>query len=459
VPEQRAGDKRGTQASMAHQASEAGRKVDNQAASIFRWQCSNDQSSCRHREANPAGCVRHGVLRRRDTQRRNLGSDPAKAQGELNHQIRKLADKSEGRPVIEDPNTKRHSLEIAVSEYFAHLRRKEREEKTIRGIEQVLDVLVSSTGRVYVEDLKHSDITEKFVSALKAEGYAKQTVFDRFARVVSFLKFCDKRYGCPRVVELKDAPPRPKPRSGEGEDGGKKDPYTEQELSKLFAASTPEERLLWKFFLDTGEYDRVQKPESQSCLDIHVSKELLDRALAVMNTILASLDSHGIQVKATDKATFVEVFGETVRFGVEEDLRLKERREEKQPYGGTKTVKVYERSGTLAFQIWSAGYGARRHWGDGKKKRLEELVPKCLGALLRTARQNRLEAEERQNRQLEWERQRREREERVRKAQEEEEHLVAHSDVVHAVFGDAEQIARRPPLRNVTPVSRFRVAA
>jgi hypothetical protein len=172
----------------------------------------------------------------------------------------------------------------------------------------------------------------------------------------------------------------------------------------------------------TDEYDRTQRPPSQQCLDIRVSKGLLDRALAAMNRLLFALEADSFPVQVGERGTSTEVFGQTVRFGIEEDLTVKERREEKQWYG-TKKVIIYERSGKIAFLIWTEATGQRRHWGDGKTKRLEDLLPPCLGALLRAARQLRIEEERRRQRQLEWERKEREREERRQRQQEEESRL------------------------------------
>ncbi len=78
-------------------------------------------------------------------------------------------------------------------EYLAKLRSKEREKKTIRGIEQVLNRFLAVTGRVYVEDITEDDFTNKFVAALRKDGYARQTVFDRYARMIAFQNFCAKK--------------------------------------------------------------------------------------------------------------------------------------------------------------------------------------------------------------------------------------------------------------------------
>lgn len=164
---------------------------------------------------------------------------------------RRLADLAEGRAVVETA-AKRHSYDLAVADYIAELREKRREPKTVRGIEQALEFFKGATSAVNLESIKKEDVTRKYVRALREPElqYADQTVFDRYARIVACFNFCAKRYGLPRLVELQDGPERP--RQHEDDDGGRKDPYTEEELAKLFAVCTPLENLLWQFFLQTG---------------------------------------------------------------------------------------------------------------------------------------------------------------------------------------------------------------
>jgi len=42
-----------------------------------------------------------------------------------------------------------------------------------------------------LEDLNVKAVAETFVSRLEAKGYAPQTVYDKFAKVVSFLKWAE----------------------------------------------------------------------------------------------------------------------------------------------------------------------------------------------------------------------------------------------------------------------------
>jgi hypothetical protein len=166
-------------------------------------------------------------------------------------------------------------------------------------------------------------------------------------------------------------------------------------------------------------YGRLQCPSNKRCLDICISADLLDRALNAMNIVILGLEEQGLEVVVTENSTSVVAFGQTIRFGIEEDLQLKEKRQEAS-YSGTKTVNVFERSGRLAFRVWSKATGGRAHWGDGKVKRLEKLLPLCIGGILRQARLHRLEDERKKAQAAEWERQRIEREERERKEREEQ---------------------------------------
>jgi hypothetical protein len=167
------------------------------------------------------------------------------------------------------------------------------------------------------------------------------------------------------------------------------------------------------------EYGRLECSSSKRCVDIHVSGELLDRALSVMNTLLFALEEEGLEVSVKEKSTSVIAFGQTILFGIAEDLQIKEKRKEPS-YSGTKTVNVYERSGRIAFRIWSNAAGQRARWGDGKGKKLEQLLPLCIGGIFRHARLNRMEDERLRALAAELERQRLEHEERARREREEQ---------------------------------------
>jgi hypothetical protein len=186
---------------------------------------------------------------------------------------------------------------------------------------------------------------------------------------------------------------------------------------KLITATT---RVLKK--ARPGEKPILERPANQVCFDVRVSKESLDRALRVMCALLIALEAEGFKVSidaSRRESTSAKIYGQDVRFAVTEDLKVKERREVKEYYG-TKMVPTYEPTGNLAFQIWSYGEGLRKRWADGKTQKLENLLPQCLGGLIRVGRGLRIRAEEIRERELRWARERQEREDLALKIKEEE---------------------------------------
>lgn len=164
------------------------------------------------------------------------------------------------------------------------------------------------------------------------------------------------------------------------------------------------------------KYGLIELSSDKACVDVRASKELLNRALVLMSSILFALEENGFRVKVSDCATSVQIFGQDVRFSVVEELQVRERRRE-QGLSQVKTVNIYERSGNLAFHIEEDEKGYRRRWADGKEQRVEDLLPECLGGLMMVARAKRIRAEERARREAEWERERKEHEEFARMMQ------------------------------------------
>jgi integrase len=136
-----------------------------------------------------------------------------------------------------EPANGKRPLRQAVDEFLAEKKRT-KAHKTWLALKQVADLFVRTCPRRYVEDIKRTDVMDKFVGELQEAGLSDRTVFHRFACLISFLKAYDVK-----VVTLKDAP-----RYVEQEIRV----YTQSDLDALFAACTPDERLLFKFFLYTG---------------------------------------------------------------------------------------------------------------------------------------------------------------------------------------------------------------
>jgi integrase len=178
--------------------------------------------------------------------RRPVGSDLRKAEHERNRQNIILNARAAGITTVADA---RHSLSGTISDYIAHLRRRDLTEKSVTAIENILALLPQK----YLEEITLIDVAGHFVDKLRAQGLAKQTVYDRYMKVVSFLKWAEKTYGVKRVAEMGDGPQKPK---HSGDAGTNRDPYTREHLKALDASSSEEEKLYWKFFLMTGARER-----------------------------------------------------------------------------------------------------------------------------------------------------------------------------------------------------------
>src|SRR5579859_6628862 len=104
------------------------------------------------------------------------------------------------------------------------------------------------------------------------------------------------------------------------------------------------------------------------CLNIRVSKELLDRALPLMSTIVFALEENGFPIKTEQGSTLAHVFGQDIKFAIREDLRVKEtRKAQGLPH-------IYERNGNLVFEISAYAEGCRKRWADGRTQRVETML-------------------------------------------------------------------------------------
>jgi hypothetical protein len=153
----------------------------------------------------------------------------------------------------------------------------------------------------------------------------------------------------------------------------------------------------------TDDYGRTEPHTERPCLDIRVSKELLDRALPLMSTIIFALEENGLPVKVEQGSTSAHIFGQDIKFAIREDLRVKETR---QAQG---LPHIYERSGNLAFEVSAYAEGCRKRWADGKTQRVETMLSHCVAGLMLVARTVRIWSEGIKRRHEEWERQERER--------------------------------------------------
>jgi integrase/recombinase XerD len=132
----------------------------------------------------------------------------------------------------------KHSLAVAIKNFLDE-KQTTKAHKTWVAFKQVLETFQESCPLVhYLEDITRAHVMSNFVGKLQEMDLADRTIFHRFACLVSFFKATNIK-----VVTLKDAP-----RYVEKDIRA----YTQADLDALFAACTPEERLLFEFFLYSG---------------------------------------------------------------------------------------------------------------------------------------------------------------------------------------------------------------
>lgn len=164
----------------------------------------------------------------------------------------------------------------------------------------------------------------------------------------------------------------------------------------------------------------LQLRYDQPCLELRVSKGTLDRALKFVNAVLLSLEAEGfpVSVQQGNHGTGVQIFGYRVPFAIVEKVREKGRREVKE-YSWTRTIIEYEPTGDLEFRVGEYSYRQKKY-RDGKKHRLETILPTCLGALMREGRSSLISAKLAEQRRIEQQKKDRERAELGRQIAEEE---------------------------------------
>ena len=140
----------------------------------------------------------------------------------------------------------------------------------------------------------------------------------------------------------------------------------------------------------------LQSNPGSRAFDVRVSQSSLDRALRIMSAVIEVLVTEGFPVTTTEErhGTFARVFGHLVSFGIVEKLTLKGRRQVKE-YSWTRTIMDYEPNGKLEFRVGHTGYGAARTLRDGKKQKLEDMIAKAVGAMMREGRELGIREEQR----------------------------------------------------------------
>lgn len=154
----------------------------------------------------------------------------------------------------------------------------------------------------------------------------------------------------------------------------------------------------------TDENGLLESP-SGAALAVRVSKASLHRSLRIFDALLGALDRGGHVIEAGPTVTILDI---TVGFSITENLEAVQEEPKEHdlsgPYSFGHSHFLTKRipSGQLTLHIDNAdrfwARGCRQAWRDGKRKRLEELLPDVVSGLVQFAARKKEDALERQRR-------------------------------------------------------------
>jgi hypothetical protein len=207
--------------------------------------------------------------------------------------------------------------------------------------------------------------------------------------------------------------PTPRPEPPKHEDFG-----TEAEIEQLARIETTSGEVLLKrgslshpLIVQARTVLKRADPDSrkivwsrESCLDVSVSRQSLDRALRIMAGIIAAIEEAGFSVSAgvgERTETIATIHGQVISFGLSETVDRIEIAAP--PKGGLlETVLTYggkpvtqEPSGRFSIEVRHMWGPDQKKWRDGKTRSLEEQLPAIVGGFIRFALSERAAAETR----------------------------------------------------------------
>jgi hypothetical protein len=201
---------------------------------------------------------------------------------------------------------------------------------------------------------------------------------------------------------------------------------------------------------------------------VKVSGGTLERALLVMNQVLAVLERQGTGVKISEQGhTTALINGGQVSFGIEEPIRRVVVQKPRVPNPTDRwdydKVVTHEPGGKLALVIYSTTWGQnaqRARWSDAKVRWIETLVADFVAGLLRTAVALRRQEEDRKKCEAEKQKRVRERAQLQKDIQEEETNWS--NSIIGLICGsvrnacvDSFQLRLRKPIRSLPRSSRI----
>jgi hypothetical protein len=119
-----------------------------------------------------------------------------------------------------------------------------------------------------------------------------------------------------------------------------------------------------------------------------------------MNAVISQLEAEQfpVSVKSDRHGTRAQVFGQNITFSIVEKLRQTRTEVKRSTYTDMETK--YQPNGKLEFRAGEDSYGYRK-FRDGKTQKLETLISKLVGSVLREARDRAIRAEQRKLEEIE----------------------------------------------------------
>ena len=169
----------------------------------------------------------------------------------------------------------------------------------------------------------------------------------------------------------------------------------------------------------------MSSPRNQTCLSLLVSKATLERALKIFNSVLLSLEKEEfpVSIHKENCQPFIRIFSQDVTFGIVETYRQIriEASEGKRDWLSPRMR--YEPTGLLEFRAVAGSWGGSTV-RESKKLRLEDVVPKLVGAMMREGRSEGIRAEQRIQEEIKRRQRDLERQELAQQIQEEEKRVT-----------------------------------
>jgi len=159
------------------------------------------------------------------------------------------------------------SLAEAIDSYLKDVEPPQREQKTYDEYRLVLHKFRDRCAKRYVEDIDRDDLLE-FRRQLNSSGNEARTVFNRMGIVLQLLKL----HGIERLLKKGDKPKFVR---------NLREMYQPEDLEALFNACSADEKVLYLFFLLTGERDKEVRhtawpdiDHSRNCVRVTTKKQL-----------------------------------------------------------------------------------------------------------------------------------------------------------------------------------------